>query len=510
MALRAAVEGYPARLSALPGEEVGLHCSCRAATFSVEVARVGAEREVVWRRDGVPGAELPVPADADAEGCGWPETLRLPIGPGWRSGYYEIALRADGVLGPEAESRAFIVVRSANPGRDASIVLVHATATLNAYNDWNGASFYEADGWKVSFQRPVVRGMLWRGGAPDARLCPPGPTDVELDAFGAYCDQNGLSAWSGATGWHSFERRFTVWAERNGYAVDHATSADLEFEPGWLEGYRLMVSVGHDEYWSWGMRDRLDAFLAEGGNAAFLSGNAIFWQVRFEDDGASMVSYRFSAHKADPVLGTARARELTGMWSDPLVGRPENETIGVSFKRGGYARIGRAVEHGSGGYTVWRHDHWAFSGTEIRYGDLLGAAGAVVGYECDGCAMTLVDGLPVPTGEDGTPADRFTILATSPAHLWSNTAAFTDFSARFALPPDAPGDLEFVAARLYGSSDPDVTRRLWAGNAVMGVLEHAGGGTVFTTGCVDWPFGLDGEDPAVEQVTRNVLDRLSS
>jgi hypothetical protein len=32
------------------------------------------------------------------------------------------------------------------------------------------------------------------------------------------------------------------------------------------------------------------------------------------------------------------------------------------------------------------------------------------------------------------------------------------------------------------------------------------GGTVFTTGCTDWAHGLG--DPAVERVTRNVLDRL--
>lgn len=507
MALLAAVEGYPSRLSVLPGEEVGLHVSSQAATFSVEVARVGAEREVVWRRDGVPGEPHPIPADADAEGCGWPEALRLPIGEGWRSGYYEIVLRADGVEGPAAESHAFVVVRSAHPGRDASIVLVHATTTLAAYNDFNGTSLYENEGWKVSYERPIARGFLARPGLPDARLCPPGPTDVDLVEFGAYLDDNGLSGWSGAAGWHSYERRLTQWAERNGYALDHATGPDLELVPDWLERYRLLISVGHDEYWSWGMRDRLDAFLAAGGNAAFFSGNAVFWQVRLEDEGRSMVSYKYLAHERDPVVGTADERRMTGMWSDPLIGRPENETIGVSFKRGGYARIGRAVEHGAGGYTVWRPDHWAFAGTGLRYGDLLGARHGVVGYECDGCAMTLVDGLPVPTGEDGTPAG-FEILGSSPAHLFSNTPAFTDFPARFPLPPEAPGDLEFVAARLYGRADDETRRRLWAGNAVLGALEHPGGGTVFTTGCVDWPFGLDGGDEQIEQVTRNVLDRL--
>ncbi len=46
------------------------------------------------------------------------------------------------------------------------------------------------------------------------------------------------------------------------------------------------LSVGHDEYWSWGMRDALDAFTDAGGNAAILSGNTCFWQVRFDDDAS--------------------------------------------------------------------------------------------------------------------------------------------------------------------------------------------------------------------------------
>jgi hypothetical protein len=35
------------------------------------------------------------------------------------------------------------------------------------------------------------------------------------------------------------------------------------------------------------------------------------------------------------------------------------------------------------------------------------------------------------------------------------------------------------------------------------------GGTVFTCGSTDWSHGLTGKDPIVEQVTRNVLNRLS-
>jgi len=41
----------------------------------------------------------------------------------------------------------------------------------------------------------------------------------------------------------------------------------------------------------------------------------------------------------------------------------------------------------------------------------------------------------------------------------------------------------------------------------MGVYRR--GGTVFTAGTTDWSHGLGGGDPAVERITRNILNRLS-
>ena len=36
-----------------------------------------------------------------------------------------------------------------------------------------------------------------------------------------------------------------------------------------------------------------------------------------------------------------------------------------------------------------------------------------------------------------------------------------------------------------------------------------GGGTVITSGSTDWAHGLAGRDRHIEQITRNILDRLS-
>src|SRR4051794_6291686 len=73
------IEAYAGRLSYLPGERVSLHVSTSAPRFGVEVARVGARREVVFSRDAVPGALHPVPANASAQGCAWHAALEVSI-----------------------------------------------------------------------------------------------------------------------------------------------------------------------------------------------------------------------------------------------------------------------------------------------------------------------------------------------------------------------------------------------------------------------------------------------
>jgi hypothetical protein len=107
--------------------------------------------------------------------------------------------------------------------------------------------------------------------------------------------------------------------------------------------------------------------------------------------------------------------------------------------------------------------------------------------------------LPVPTGTDGTPAD-FEILAVAPAE------PFDRHNAPRPVAPGARSEIEFNAWRALGDDSPAGIERLRHGHAVMGV--HTPGGTVFTSGCTEWAWGLAERDPAVERVTRNLLDRL--
>jgi len=447
------IEGYAGVVSLRQGAELPLHVSTSAPTFSVEIARVGAARTIVFSRDGIPGVAAPIPEAAAAAGCGWPVALRLPVPAEWPSGYYEVVLRAADGGGRyvqrgkrTAEATCFFIVRPAVPGATSKILLQLATNTYCAYNNWGGQSLYAyngragVQGHKVSFLRPP------------------------------------------ASQFQQWERALVAWAETHGFPLEFAANLDLETDPDALAAYRLVLSVGHDEYWSASMRDHLEAFIARGGNAAFFSGNTCCWQVRAEDGGTALVSWK-QRYVMDPVFPGGDHARLSTLWSHHLVNRPENRLTGVGFLFGGYHRSHGQLMDGSGAYTVHRPEHWLLAGTGLARGDAFGGKDTIVGYECDGCEIEWRDGLPFPTGRDGTPAG-FEIVATAPAKWHPDDALFYD---------------RFPADRV--------------GSAVVGCYTATGrdgtaGGTVVTVGSTDWSHGLAGGDAVVERITRTVLERL--
>ena len=494
---RDVVTGYCWPQSVVSGDRVGLHLSSSGGRpVRVEIARVGGQRDVVFRSDAVAAGEQVTPADAAAAGCDWPVALSLDVDPTWRSGYYEVVLEID-VGDKVRRDFAFFVVR---PSAGTRIVVALSTNTWCAYNDFGGPNLYTG-GTRVSMRRPMAPGYLHKPPGKGRRVTGTGEPDPQNAAHVGYLLLNHLSAYAGSAGWPDWELPFIAWAERGGFEIGVCTNADLEAHPEVLDGASLYLSVGHDEYWSRGMRDTVEAFIAQGGNAAFFSGNTSLWQVRLEgDDGDVMVGYK-GFFKDDPLWGSDREPEVTTFWPDVVVGRPENLMTGVSFTRGGYHRIGRNVSSGLGGYTVHRAGHWIFDGTGLGYGDVLGASSTVVGYECDGCVFTYRDGLPYPTGEDGTPS-TFEILGTCP------TRHFTRETAPRPPRPGEPSELEYIASRVFGTRDPEAMDRIRHGHAVLGAYTNDAGATVLTSGSTDWAHGLAGRDQQIEQITRNVLTRL--
>jgi hypothetical protein len=434
------VMGYASQLSCAPGEEISFHLSSSGRTVDLKIDRVGAEREFVLEQVDVGCEQHPIPDRASSHGCMWPAAFTLRIPDDWKSGYYEATLTTSSD-DQTVDSTLFFVVRSATPGSQTGILLQLSTNTYNAYTNWGGHSLYSfhdrdgVQGHRVSFDRPLR-----------------------------------------SKNFYNWELPFIKWAEAAGYVIDYAVNSDLEFHPEILKHYQLVLSVGHDEYWSAAMRDHLENYIVDGGNVAFLSGNTCCWQVRSEDKGRALTCWK-QWYNVDPLFRTSDHKLLSTAWSHHLVDRPENELTGVGFLWGGYHRSHGQFMDGPASFKVHRPDHWLFEGTDLERDARFGGQDTIVGYECDGCEMTWKDGLPFATHSDGTP-ESFIVLASCPA-CW------------------APGDSIW-----YDKFPKD---RI--GAAVLGTYTQ--GGTVVTTGTTDWSHGLKGNDPVVIRITRNILDRLS-
>jgi hypothetical protein len=112
---------------------------------------------------------------------------------------------------------------------------------------------------------------------------------------------------------------------------------------------------------------------------------------------------------------------------------------------------------------------------------------------------------PQPTFADGTPAG-FEVLGTAPARLLSITEDECEAPEALWASVEPPGDLQGVAAGLFGEATPENIEKVAYNHAVMGTFSK-GKGRVFNAGTTDWAFGLD-RDPFVQQVTINIVRQL--
>ena len=500
---------YTDSLSYRAGEPVQLYVHTTAPRFTATVTRDGADPQVVYQRSGITGICQATPGDAFSAGCRWTTPVTFPAGAEWQPGGYVVTVATEDIS-PERRAHHWFAVRPW-PGAGAKrLLLIAATATWNSYNDWGGASAYEGIAGNsqdqlspvLSQHRPFARGQIWRpAGAPRfSAVAPMTIGAVPRSPAIEWAYANGYSKYYAAAGWAGYERLFLSWAERRGYPTDVITQTDLHLQPELLKSYPCVLTVGHDEYWSWQMRDAIDNYVDNGGAFARFGGN-IFWQIRLSADGQTQTCYKYLARAEDPVRNSADQHLLTSGWEDPLVGRPAAATFGVNGPRGGYAGFGGWSPRACGGFTAYRPSSWVFGRCDLYFGDVFGAPAGIARYEVDGVDYTMRHGLPYATGADGADPQHVEILAMCPAGLIEEDHANPGTSI-FVGDTDA----RFVAMMLRGSDTPAAVDKVAYGAGAL-VLYKRGRGEVFNAGAVEWVNGLAMRDPVVEQVTENVVGR---
>ena len=437
-ALAREIEGYASKTSVNGGEPIDLFVSTRDPRYTIDVFRMGWYSGAGARRVAGPIERhgiLQDPPTADPSTglieCRWrdPYTLETSdAGDAWTTGVYLARLTAH-----PSSLQSFIVFVVRDDARDSAIVFQSSVTTFAAYNNWGGKSLYafnsgNAPARKVSFDRPYATN----------------PYGVRLDGAGDF-----LRRW---------EYNAVRFLEREGYDLAYLTDVDTHERSDAFTRHRIVLSVGHDEYWSRPMRERFEAARDRGIHLAFLGADVSYWQIRFEPSSAgapdrTIVAYKEAADSSDPLAidGDPRNNRLvTGRWRDRPVSRPEERLVGVMY----------ATDPVDGDIVIEGASHWAFAGTNLKRGDALRG---LLGYEVDA------------------------IYGGGPANL-----------VRLAHSP-------FV--------DQGKTRY-----ADMTIYTAPSDALVFATGSMQWNWGLDGYNApewhtlrtsaAAQQVTRNILNAM--
>lgn len=441
-------EGYFDDVSVAPGGHIGLHIRSSKPMVNVSIVRLGwygaLGGRLVARWKNVAVASQPEPRLDSKTGmivAGWSTALTIPIPDDWVSGLYLAVLQP-----PDGEAQyASFVVREPVP--TAPILFVSPVTTHEAYNNWGGKSLYPDQS----------KGAATVTGGAQAAV-------VSFD--------RPFSDFRGAGRVLHWEYPFVRWMEGHGYDVAYATDVDLQRDPSIVQGRKLILFVGHPEYWSRGMRSTLEAAVAAGTNVAFFSANEIYWRVRLGGAGGvagglrEVTCYRRAA--LDP-LAAVDPQNVTTKWRDPPVAEPEAAVIGEMFAH---------TVKASGDFVVAAPDHWIYAGTGVRAGDRFTN---LIGSEYDRVFPEFA-----PPG--------LTILASSPVD--ANLGRLPEVYGTPA--PSQPGDT-VQNATIYTARS---------------------GATVFAAGTMQWAWALDSwgdpqfngartpVDPRVQQITANILDRL--
>jgi hypothetical protein len=449
------IQGYPGRASVAAGERLRLHVATDAKRFRVRFFRWGGAFELLDESPWLAGKSCARGNAALA--WDWPE-YEFEVPASWPSGVF-IAHLVETEAGaasapPDLAATTGAVLFVVRARQRAQILYKLPLATYHAYNcEGDGCYYYQPP---RSVDPPGSRVTLHRPGGGIG-----GQTFGALDHYDPRSPRQTFAHW---------DAPFIRWLAQHGYQLDFCTDFDLHRDGSLIEGYRLLLNVGHDEYWSSAMRDCVESFISAGGNVAFFGANLCWWRIHVVDGGTAIV-----CHQGGPTGAVDHWWPVTG------VHRPEDSLTGVSYRHGGGWWDG---PRRTDGYFVQAANHWAFANTGLADGQSFGrdTVPPLVGYECDGAPLAQFDiassraVLAPDASQTGTP-ETFTLLAVAPlSPEWDE------------LPP-----------REHHAAGEGVHA------ATMGVYTR--NGIVFTAGTTDWAQVLE-QDRNVAAITRNVVERL--
>jgi hypothetical protein len=374
------IEGYASQVSAVPGDTLSLFVNTTAQSFHVEAYRMGFYQGLAGRlietSDTIAGVRQPPPSftpGVNTIACPWQPSLEMNVTSQWPPGNYLLKLVGDG------GEQQYIPLTVRDDTSTAAYVIQNSVSCWQAYNLWGGYSLYYG-------QTPTGRDFANR---------------ARVVSF----DRPYPQTWAqGSADFFGNEFPWLHHLERLGVDLTYWTDVDLHRAPNRLAKHKALFTLGHDEYWSYEMRQAAQSALAGGTNLAFLGANACYRQIRFQPSlvGSNRLQVCYKDASEDPMSRTEPSL-TTVNWNQPPLNDPENSLIGSMYQSVG-ANADLVVTDGSS---------WFWKGCGLPDGTRL--PGVVQG-EYD----RYVPSLPGP--------DNVDVLAHSPVPGQNNWSDITYYS----------------------------------------------------------------------------------
>jgi hypothetical protein len=323
------IQGYGDHVSAQVGDDVALYVSAGASTFHVEAYRMGWYQghgaRLVWKSSNVPATVQPKPQLVSATRmirAAWQPTYHVRVGNDWPPGDYLLKLVSD-------HGSTYVPLTVRDDKSHADVFIMNAVTTWQAYNDWGGYSLYHGPNGAgttrsniVTFDRPYSR--------------------------------------DGAGDFIANELGLVSLAEHLGFDVSYTTDVDIHEHPELILNHHVLVSLGHDEYWSLAMRNGVEAARDKGVNIMFLGANALYRRIRLQpgDTGPDREEVNYRGVANDTGYAT-HPDEPTTSWRESPKARPENSLTGTFYECNPVNVDGVVADAGS----------WALDGTRLHNGD---------------------------------------------------------------------------------------------------------------------------------------------
>jgi hypothetical protein len=339
------IEGFASLNYATAGQQLDLYVSTTASSFHVVAYRMGwyhgEGARQVWTSPTVAGGVQPrceLTTGINMVSCAnWTKNLTMPVTPAFVQGDYLLKLVGSG------NEQSYVPLTIWNPASTGAYLLVARSLTEVGWNTYGGYSYYQGEG------------------------------QCTLGATGTYppCNRARVVSFDrpydtgdGASDFLSNEYPLLSFMEQQGLDVAYVTDVTLDEHPETVLRHRAVLSLGHDETWTYNEKQAAQDAVARGVNLVVFGAAAVLRHSRLEASPVGPdrqeVDYRNAGE--DPLSRTGDPNQVTSnTWESPPTNWSSTGFIGQEYS--GYLNAGHSVP-----FVVHDANAWIFKGTGLQDG----------------------------------------------------------------------------------------------------------------------------------------------